>query len=184
MSVARSVLAGAATGGRTFTGLAALAVTTPRGAREQPDATLAEPAVRAAVSLAALGELAADKLPQAPSRLSPAGLPGRVLAAGACGAIVARRAGAAGPQPAEAAQGREGGGAALAPGRPGVPAAQVAVCAGAAAAASIGAAWLGVRWRGWAAARLNASLAALLEDAVVVGLAAATVSRARPAARG
>lgn len=65
-------LLAAASGARTFTGLAAL-----------------EP--RTVVPVLALGELVADTLPNVPNRNEGLGLLGRVVAGAAIGAIVARR---------------------------------------------------------------------------------------------
>lgn len=61
-SLAAAELTGAATGGRSFTGVATLALTA-QGAR---------PVVKALLCLAA-GEHVADKLPMTPSRVAPPG---------------------------------------------------------------------------------------------------------------
>jgi len=89
--IVAALLAGAATGGRSFTGLAALAVAAPNPAARQPDRTLSRRWARIALLTAAAGEIVADKLPVTPSRLRPPVLAGRVLTAAACGAIIARR---------------------------------------------------------------------------------------------
>lgn len=89
--VVRSAMAGASTGGRTFTALAAQAFTARADAPGQPDALLATPRARRILGVLALGELIADKLPVSPSRLELPGMAGRVAASAACGAIIARR---------------------------------------------------------------------------------------------
>jgi uncharacterized membrane protein len=97
-------------------------------------------------------ELVADKQPDAPPRTSGAGLPVR-LAGGACGGgLLARRAGANAALPV------------------------VAGIAGAAAGT-----WGGLGWRRWAADRMPAGEAALLEDgvALVLALAACLPGRRR-----
>ena len=76
----RAALAGAATGARSFTGLAALTLATPPGSAAQPDRALSLPWVKGLVTLAAAQELVMDKLPQAPSRLGVMGLGARVAA--------------------------------------------------------------------------------------------------------
>jgi len=76
----RAALAGAATGARSFTGLAALTLATPPGSATQPDRALSLPWVKGLVTLAAAQELVMDKLPQAPSRLGVMGLGARVAA--------------------------------------------------------------------------------------------------------
>jgi uncharacterized membrane protein len=86
-----AALAGAATGSRSLTGLAALTLATPSDAGRQPDRTLGRPWVKAVAGLAATTEIALDKLPQAPSRLAPPGLAGRLAAAAASGVVIARR---------------------------------------------------------------------------------------------
>lgn len=170
MSITRSALAGLATGGRTFSAVAALTATVPPGTTAEPDATLAKTQTQAVLALLASGEVIADKLPFAPSRLQFPGIHGRVLFGAACGVIIARRSARYTPADAEP-------GAAVAPGRPGVPSpAHVAACA----AVGAGAAWtgsvLGHRFRGWAASRIGHDwIAALLEDAAVAGLTSAAV---------
>lgn len=149
----RAAAAGASTGGRTFTALAALVAATPAEADTRPDSTLDRTWVRATTVLLALGELTADKLPQAPSRLSPPGLGGRVLTAAGVGALVAHRA--------ERSAGRR----------------DLVLGATLSVAAAVVTAWLGVRGRALGASRLGDDRpGAVLEDAVVLGLAA-TVAR-------
>jgi uncharacterized membrane protein len=82
-----AALAGAASGSRSLTGLAALILATPGDAKRQPDRTLGRPWVKAVAGLAATAEISADKLPAAPSRLNPPGLASRL--AGAVGAALA-----------------------------------------------------------------------------------------------
>jgi uncharacterized membrane protein len=149
----RSALAGAATGGRTFTGLAALTLSTPAPPVGQPDTVLAKPWVKALVGLIAAQELVIDKLPATPSRLRPAPLTVRTLTGAGTGTIVARRGGPGG-------SGGPGG-------RP-----DVIGCALTAGVAAVAASWLGARWRQRAAPRLGSDFAAAaLEDVAVFGLA-------------
>jgi uncharacterized membrane protein len=155
-SLTSSALAGAATGSRSMTGVAALTLATPPGAAAQPDRTLGRPWVKATAALAAAGEIAADQLPSAPSRLAPPGLASRVGAAAAAGVIIARR----GPGDAGAAE--------------------VAACVAAATGTAVATTWLGVKWRAWASARFGRDwIGASLEDAAAIGTAtaAATLSR-------
>jgi uncharacterized membrane protein len=79
-----ALLLGLATGLRTFSAPAAMAL------RDRP-----LDAARAAVLLAAAGELVADKLPDMPSRLARRGLTGRLLSSTISGARVAGLSGAA-----------------------------------------------------------------------------------------
>jgi uncharacterized membrane protein len=79
-----ATLLGLATGLRTFSAPAALAL------RKRP---LNAP--RRTVLLAALGELVADKLPSMPSRLERRGLTGRLLSSSATGGSLAGPTGAA-----------------------------------------------------------------------------------------
>jgi hypothetical protein len=108
---------------------------------------------KVATASALVGEFAADKHPGAPSRLSGAGLTTRVLGGAEGGARLATRAGANGALPAT-------------------------VGASAAAAGAVA----GLAWRRWAAARMPATTAALLEDGVALGLAALAClpGRSRP----
>jgi uncharacterized membrane protein len=148
-----SALAGAATGSRSMTGVAGLTLAARAGAGAQPDRTLARPWVKATAALAAAGELAADQLPSAPSRLSPPGLASRVAAAAAAGVIIARR----GPGPGGAAE--------------------VVACVAAAAGTAVATAWLGVKWRAWASDRFGRDwIGASLEDAVAIGVATAAAT--------
>jgi uncharacterized membrane protein len=153
-ALARAALIGAATGSRSLTGMAALALTTPAAAVAQPDRTLGKSWVKALVAAGALGELAGDKLPGTPDRLAPSGLTGRVLIAALTGQTVARRQW----PPRSGDQG---------PADPGTAAA-TAVAVGTALAA----AWLGSRWRRVAARHFGRDWpGAVLEDAAAQSLA-------------
>ena len=174
MSITRSALAGLATGGRTFSGIAALTATVPPGTTAEPDATLARTGTQAALALLASGEVVADKLPFAPSRLEFPGIHGRIAFGAVCGVVIARRSARyAPPEPGAPVV----PGAPMAPGRPGpVPPAHLVACA----AVGAGAAWagsvLGHRFRGWAASRIGHDwIAAVLEDLAVAGLTSAAV---------
>lgn len=146
-----AALAGAATGGRAFTGLAALAMTARQDASTPPDIVLTRPDVRGLVGVLAVGELVADKLPAAPSRLEPLGLSGRIVIGALCGAIVDDDDGA----------GTVG-------------------CALVGALAAVAAAWLGTRWRSGAFSAFGRDwVGAVIEDATVTGLAAAAVRERR-----
>lgn len=136
----RAILLGLAAGSRSTLGAAAplWAGATTRGSAP----------VRCAVALAVSGELAADKLPNVPSRLSGPGAAIRVLAGGLGGALLARGLG----EPVPAAAGI------------------------AAAAAPVGAV-AGVRWRAlWGTGRA-AWVGAVLEDVAAIGLARASCAR-------
>ncbi len=105
--------------------------------------------------LAATAEISADKLPIAPSRLNPPGLASRLAGAAAAGAIIARRT------PGDDSP------------------AQLAGCVAASVGAAVATAWLGTRWRAWAASRFGHDwIGAVMEDATAVTLATAA---ARPA---
>lgn len=165
----RSAMAGASTGGRAFTALATQALTARTDATTPLDAALARPWVRGTICVLALGELVADKLPMAPSRLELPGLSGRIVASAACGAVIARRE----PDPL-------GGGlddptvdpTAL-PGEGGDVRNRTFACALAGATAAIGAAWCGSTWRAAVSSRTGDWVGAGLEDVAVLGLAAA-----------
>lgn len=143
----RSFLIGAVTGGRSVTGLAAVALTTKPGAVAGLWARLATPAGRALLTAGACGELVVDKLPQTPSRLTPPSLLGRAAFAATAAALLAARSGEA-------------------PVRVLLPA----------VAGALSGSVAGARWRAFAVRHgWHPLAAALLEDAVVVGLAAVTV---------
>jgi uncharacterized membrane protein len=149
----RAALAGAASGARSQSALAALSLTADPGSREQPDRVLGRTGIKVTAALAAATELVLDKLPVTPSRLEPAGLLPRIAAGGACGVIISRRA--------------------LSGGSGGPSAGTMAVCALAGAATAGASAWLGSRWRAFAAPRLGQDWpGALIEDAAAVTLAA------------
>jgi uncharacterized membrane protein len=151
----RSALAGAATGGRAFTGVAALTLATPSRPLTQPDQLLSKRWVKGLAALLAVQELALDKLPQAPSRLSLPGLGMRCVSAAAAGLIIARRS------PEDGLPGPEDG------------TTGAVACAAVATAAAVGTSWLGTRWRGWAADRTGRDyIGAGLEDTLTVSLAA------------
>ena len=146
-TLARAALAGAATGARSFTGLAALTLATPPGSASQPDRSLGRPRVKGLVALAAAQELVMDKLPQTPSRLGPIGLGARVTTAAAVGTVAARRE----PEPSGAA---------------------VAGAVAVAVVTTVAAAWLGATWRRVAARRFGTDYAgAGAEDLLAVLLA-------------
>jgi uncharacterized membrane protein len=90
----RAALLGTATGGRSASGLAALALSRP------PTGWLSRPWARRLSVGFALVELVADKAPATPSRLSPPALAGRVVAGVTGGAGLARRAGVSPVAPA------------------------------------------------------------------------------------
>ncbi len=140
-TLARCFLLGAATGGRSTSGIAALAWTAGR----QDPAWLRSPVTRVVSALAASGELVGDKLPQAPSRLQPAALGGRLVSGGASGWLLSGRRGA-----------------------------NPLVGAAAGVAGAVAGSFAGARWRGVAAERFGRDLpGALLEDAKVVAVALA-----------
>jgi uncharacterized membrane protein len=198
-TLARAALIGAATGSRSFTGLAALVLTAPASAATQPDRTLRRSWVKALVAAGALGELGADKLPATPDRLAPRGLTGRVLIAALTGQTVARRQwlprpGAPGPAdpdpapPSHPAGGQPAGGhladdqpangrpAGLAMPDPPPAGSAAATAAAVAVGTALAAAWLGSRWRRVAARHFGRDWpGAVLEDAAALSLAWAAV---------
>jgi uncharacterized membrane protein len=144
----RSALVGAATGGRSSAGLAALAATAspaPGSAGHAPLPT----AARAGAGLLAVGELVADKLPGTPARTEPQGAIPRIGLGGVASGVLARRAGRSPVLPA--------------------------LVGGAAAA---GTTLAGFWWRDTFAPGLGWSplTAALVEDAAVVALAAVAIA--------
>jgi uncharacterized membrane protein len=172
--LAPAALAGAATGARTFTGLAALTLATPPGSVTQPDRSLGQTWVKGLITLAAVQELVMDKLPQAPSRLGPAGLGGRVAAGAAVGGVAVRRGpgpGAVKPEtPGTSAQSADA--ELVATSGPAPAGAAIAAAVATAVAAAVGAAWLGSAWRKAAARRFGTDYAgAGIEDVVAISLA-------------
>ncbi len=85
-TVGRSLAIGAATGGRSFSGIAAVSLSSTRD--ERP---LGNPVAKVLVGLLAVGELILDKSPKAPNRLEPRGLAGRIIFGGASAGLLARR---------------------------------------------------------------------------------------------
>ncbi|NHC45238.1 hypothetical protein G9H72_08235 [Motilibacter sp. K478] len=146
--VVRAALLGLASGGRSVSGLAALAATTPRRSIGGPLAYLAGPVGTTAAALGAAGELVADKLPTTPSRLRPDVLSVRVLAGSGAGAGLAKRE--RGSRAAAAVAGATG---------------------------ALAGSYAGAKWRGWASGRLPAWQAAVAEDAVTYALAAYAARR-------
>jgi uncharacterized membrane protein len=137
-------LVGVAAGGRSMTGLATIAWTTPPGTPPRALDLAASPRGRALLTLAAAGELVGDKLPQTPSRLSTQGLTSRIATGALGGAALALRAGGANP----------------------------AVAALSGAAGSVAGSYLGAGWRRWAGTeKVNAFVAAIAEDLVTVATA-------------
>lgn len=143
----RAFALGAASGARSASGLAAVALTSSTRDPGPLAPRLGGRAGTAIVALLAAGELVVDKLPVTPSRLAAPALVSR-LALGASSALAVAQ--------------REG--------RP------TAVPAVAGAAGAVAAAVLGARWRAFAARRFGSDLpGALLEDAAtaLLGWAAA-----------
>jgi hypothetical protein len=147
--VLRSALLGLATGSRSSLGFAGPILTAPRGTGPGRASLGAKVATVGALAV----EFGVDKHPAAPSRLSGAGLPSRLVGGAEGGARLATRSGADGALPAVTG-------------------------AAAAAAGSLA----GAAWRRWAGARMPAATAALLEDGVALALAAVAClpGRTRP----
>ncbi|TQM45423.1 DUF4126 family protein [Pseudonocardia cypriaca] len=89
----RAAALGAASGSRSVTGLAAVALTSRPGDTGPVASRLGGRTGSAVSSLAAAGELVADKLPGVPSRLAPLGLIPRAAFGATSAAAVARRDG-------------------------------------------------------------------------------------------
>ncbi len=146
----RAALLGVASGMRSTVGLAAVVLT-----RDRPlPGILRRRLTGRAVAVSVVGELVADKLPTAHSRLEPPGLVARAVSAGLAAVL---------------ASDREGAGVA----------AEVAV----AATAALVSAKVAHDVRARAAERWGATRAAVAEDAVALAIVfgAATAGRARPA---
>jgi uncharacterized membrane protein len=88
-TIGRSLAIGAATGGRSFSGIAAVSLSSTPD--ERP---LGSPVAKVLVGLLAVGELVLDKSPKAPDRLEWRGLAGRIVFGGASAGLLARRHGA------------------------------------------------------------------------------------------
>jgi uncharacterized membrane protein len=96
--LSRAALLGLATGGRSMSGLAALALT-----NRSTSGALGSRWIRRLAGTAAAGELVGDKLPQVPSRLQPQGLLPRLALGAIAGTVLARREGGSGNRTASAA---------------------------------------------------------------------------------
>lgn len=167
-----SALAGAASGTRSFTGLAGLTLAASGDAEGQPDHTLGRPWAKAVAGLLAATEIALDKLPNAPSRLAPPGLASRLAGAAASGVVIARRA--PGNDSLAGFPDLDGAPAPDTAAKPGAPAsaAQLTACVVVSTGTAVAAAWLGSRWRPWAAPRLGHDwIGAVIEDAAALTLA-------------
>jgi uncharacterized membrane protein len=170
--LASAALAGAATGARSFTGLAALTLAARRDAGTQPDRSLGRPWVKTTASALAVQECVLDKLPGVPSRLAAPGLVTRLAGAGVSAVVIVRRTE---PDHAHLADVRGDAGV---PGQQGIPDPDARASAAPGAAAAT--AWAGTRWRAWASERLGRDwIAAGIEDAAAFALAAAAVLAAR-----
>jgi uncharacterized membrane protein len=146
--LARFALLGVAAGGRSQTPFAVLARTATPGGRL---GLLASRGVVVGTTVAAVGELVGDKLPQTPSRLSPAGFVPRLIIGAGAAAVLSARTGAS--------------------------EAEVGVAAALGAAGAAAGSYAGAAWRRLAAGWLGLDLpGALLEDAAVVGLAVAATN--------
>ena len=176
---ARSVLAGAATGIRSTTGLTALTLSAPSAAGRLPDSVLGRPWVKAVVPLLAVAESVMDKLPGTPPRTAVAPFAARLVAGAACGLILARRIpptpsfpdGSGSDQPTVATTANP---SSAEPGSRG-PLIVAAVLAAAGTAATT---LLGPRWRSLAAGWFGTdSVGSFLEDAAGITLAAQAAVR-------
>jgi uncharacterized membrane protein len=106
----RAALLGAATGGRSMAGIAAVALTTPPGA---DPAWLGSRWGRIGATAGALGELVGDKLPTTPSRMEPLPLAGRIGCGALAAFLLAQRSGQPSGAPVLAAAAGAVGGAVL-----------------------------------------------------------------------
>lgn len=89
LALLRAALAGAATGSRSMSALAACTLTGPPSSARL-DRALHRPAARLVV-VAAAGELVGDKLPKVPARTSPGPLVGRLVLGATTAAVLAGR---------------------------------------------------------------------------------------------
>lgn len=152
-----ALVAGLATGGRSMTPLALLALTAPAGSDRLPDRVFAVPWVRGFLGLLAVGELVGDKLPVTPSRTMPVVFATRLLTAAGCGVVIARRQTVDSGDPREPLP--------QPPPASGVAAAVVTAVGGAALSSVAG-----TRWRGLASRRFGQDwVGAVLEDLGSVG---------------
>ncbi|SDZ38103.1 Uncharacterized membrane protein [Micromonospora pattaloongensis] len=148
----RAAVLGGATGARSMTGLAGVALTTRPDRAPGWVGRLGNRWGRGVTATAALGEMLADKSPRIPSRLSPPVLAERITVGAVSAAALARRDG----------------------GRP-------AVAVLLAVAGVVGMSVVGARWRAYAQqrGRTTAAAAALVEDLAAVVLAAAACAPRR-----
>jgi uncharacterized membrane protein len=143
----RAALLGVATGMRSTVGLAAVVIT-----RERPlPGPLRRRLTGRAVAVSVAGELVADKLPSAHSRLEPPGLIARGVSAALAGALVSDREGA-----------------------------RVAIDAVVAASVALASAKVAHDLRARAAERWGATRAAISEDALALTIAFTAASAGRP----
>jgi uncharacterized membrane protein len=144
-ALSSAFLVGVASGGRSMTGLAAIALTTRPGTPSMFLDRAAGTPGRVLLTTGAAAELVGDKLPSTPSRLSPPGLISRVAAGAIGGAALALRTRA----------------------NPGLG----AVCG---AVGAVAGSYAGAYWRRRAGTeRVTAFVAAVAEDLLTVGTAAA-----------
>jgi uncharacterized membrane protein len=144
----RVVLIGAATGSRSQSGIAALALTQPGTSGRGLSRILGGHRGRALYAAGAVGELVVDKLPKTPSRLEPAGVASRLGFGALAGAMLGERLEA-----------------------------NLAVAAVLGAAASMATSYGGAWWRRESSRRLRKDLpGALAEDVVAIKLAWLAVS--------
>jgi uncharacterized membrane protein len=140
-ALARAAALGAASGSRSTAGVAAVALTSRADDTGPVASRLGTRTGGALATLAAAGELVADKLPGVPSRLAPPGLVPRAVSGATSAAAVARR---------------DGHDSAL----PGIVG----------ATAAVGSAVLGSRLRAAAARRLGSDLPGAVAEDVLAGL--------------
>jgi uncharacterized membrane protein len=136
-------LVGVASGGRSLTGLATIALTTHPTRADRLLDRAATTRGRVLLTAGATAELVGDKLPNIPSRLSRQGLTGRIACGALAGTALARRSGA----------------------NPGLG----ALCG---VAGSIAGSYGGAAWRRWAGTeKVTAFTAAITEDLLTVATA-------------
>jgi uncharacterized membrane protein len=143
-------LIGAATGCRSQSGIAALALTQPGTPNRGLSRILGGARGRALYASGAVGELVVDKLPKTPSRLEPAGVASRLGFGALAGAMLGERLES-----------------------------NVAVAAALGAAASVATTYGGAWWRRTSSRRFRKDLpGALVEDLVAANLARLAVTDA------